>query len=179
MKKMSTRFLVFVALLTAVAVVAKMFLGIPVTIAGSYIKDINLSSVVIMLGGAVFGPLAGGIIGALTDIIVTLLRPMGAYCPLFTISNTLIGIIPALFFMKKNFDKVSIIRTFAATLTVQVICSMILNTLWQIIMGYIPFDWTLIFTRWIASIIQWPIYSLVLYFLLTVVSKLHYKFPNY
>lgn len=180
MKKMSTLFIVFIALLTALSVIFKLYLGIPITFAGSYVKDINLSSVIIMFSGIMFGPLAGGIVGALTDIIVTLARPLGAYVPLFTITNALIGIIPALFFIKKRPEKISILKCFIITLVVQVTCSMFLNTVWQIIIGYMPFNWSLILAkRIIPSAILWPIFSVVLYLLTKAMSRISYKLPKY
>ena len=55
-----------------------------------------------MYAGIALGPVYGAIVGALTDILCTIIRPMGAYMPLFTLTNALMGILPALFFLKQH-----------------------------------------------------------------------------
>ncbi|MDD5016031.1 MAG: folate family ECF transporter S component, partial [Atribacterota bacterium] len=49
----------------------------------------------IILGGIVFGPLAGGIIGAFSDLLGYFINPIGAYMPHFTLTSALTGMIPA------------------------------------------------------------------------------------
>ena len=102
MQRVRIRRLVFGALLTALAVVLKSFLSIPVSMFGGLIKDINFSASIVMYAGIALGPVYGAIVGALTDILCTIIRPMGAYMPLFTLTNALMGILPALFFLKQH-----------------------------------------------------------------------------
>lgn len=75
------------AVLAALSFVLDRLLGIRVTEQIS----VNLSFVPIMLAGYLFGPLWGGVVGALADIICTILVPQGAYHPGFTLCNFLIG----------------------------------------------------------------------------------------
>ena len=74
-------------MLAALSLVLDRFLGIRVTEQIS----VNLSYVPIMLAGYVFGPLWGGLVGAVGDILCTLLVPQGAYHPGFTFCNFMIG----------------------------------------------------------------------------------------
>ena len=127
------KFTVFAALLTSISVVLKLFLGITVDMFGGLVKDINLSPTTIMFSGMMLGPVYGGLVGALTDILVYIVRPLGSYNPIFTITNALMGILPALFFLKSQ--KHSLLRISLSTAFTQILCSFIINTLTLI------FDW--------------------------------------
>ncbi len=48
------------------------------------------------MAGLLFGPAAGGMVGAVSDILGYPLCPAGPYSPLFTLTAALTGIIPAL-----------------------------------------------------------------------------------
>lgn len=74
--------------------------------------------------------------GALTDILVYIVRPLGSYNPVFTITNALMGILPALFFLKSQ--KHSLLRISLSTAFTQILCSFIINTLTLILMGFLP-----------------------------------------
>lgn len=162
MRTKATRFVVYAALFTALAVVFKCFLSFPITFLGSFVKDTNLSPVIIMASGIALGPLGGGIVGALTDIIGILIRPMGAYFPLFTVVNALFGIIPALFFIKKkqNGINLTLLKSFLIALLVQVVCTG-LNTVILVSFGFISPAY--IPVRLIGGAILWPIFSVLLY----------------
>lgn len=167
MKKITTRTLVFSALLTALAVILKIF-GIPVTLFGGFIKDINLSPSVIMYSGMMFGPVIGGIVGALTDILVFLIRPMGGYFPIFTITNALIGIIPGLFFLKKHPAKYPMILL--ATAVTMTVCSFIINTLALIGLGFLPAQ--IAWFRAASTFLFIPIHAVIIYLLVKATSRL-------
>lgn len=70
---------------------------------------------------------------ALTDILCTIIRPMGAYMPLFTLTNALMGILPALFFLKQH--RHTFWKTLLSVATAQLVCSFCFNTLILIMMG--------------------------------------------
>jgi len=58
---------------------------------------LSIDSVPILLAGIWFGPIAGGIVGALGDILGTLLFPTaGTYYPLLTVAFLLIGVVSGL-----------------------------------------------------------------------------------
>ncbi|HWQ06086.1 MAG TPA: folate family ECF transporter S component [Feifaniaceae bacterium] len=93
MKNSSNKFfspkrLSLMAMLIALQIVLSKFLMLQLT------DSIRLSidSVPILLAGLWFGPIAGGIVGALADLLGTVLFPTaGAYFPLLTVAFFLIG----------------------------------------------------------------------------------------
>ena len=72
------------------------------------------------------GPVAGGLTGALGDLIGALLFPVGAYFPGFTLSAFLDGAVYGAVF-RKGIDKK---RILLAVLVVQLGISLLLNTFW-------------------------------------------------
>ena len=125
---------------------------------GSFAKDFNFSSAVVMFSGIAFGPAMGAIVGVLTDLLSYLVRPLGAYFPPFTLTAALIGLIPALFFRNCN-APYRFGRILLAVSVEQLVCSALLNTLWLILLGLplkvAPF-------RAAGALIFIPIYALVL-----------------
>ncbi len=165
---------VFSALLLAMSVVAKCYLGIPVNFLGNLVKDINLSPAIIMFAGIAIGSINGALVGALTDIISTVLRPMGAYVPWFTLTNALIGLIPSLFYINKNRgDKYSFIKLLIASVVEQTVCSAIINTLLLIKLYNLPTQVGIL--RAIGSYPAALIYAVVLYYTLNATKKLFGK----
>ena len=93
MKHITPKRLSLMAMLIALQIVLSKFLMLQLT------DSIRLSidSVPILLGGIWFGPIAGGIIGTLADMLGTILFPTaGAYYPPLTIAFLLIGVVAGL-----------------------------------------------------------------------------------
>jgi ECF transporter S component (folate family) len=99
-KFFSPKRLSLMAMLIALQIVLSKFLMLQLT------DSIRLSidSVPILLAGIWFGPIAGGIVGALADLLGTVLFPTaGAYFPLLTVAFFLIGVVSGLLsFAVKN-----------------------------------------------------------------------------
>lgn len=98
MKK--TRVFIALGLLCAFEIVLTRFVQIPVEI-GTFTDRISPGFFPVMLAGAFFGPVTGGITGGVADIIRAILFPQGAFNPLFSISAILRGIIYGLILHKK------------------------------------------------------------------------------
>ena len=113
--------LAVLALLTALSVVLSRFLSIqtPVT-------KIGFSFLPIVLAGVLFGPVGGALTGGLADLIGALLFPIGAYFPGYTLTAALTGAIYGFAWHKKR----SPLRVVTTVAFKQVICSLLLNTLW-------------------------------------------------
>ena len=94
--------LVVCGLLTALGVILGGLLSIPAMPFGSYTLKIGFGVLPVLLAGVLFGPVYGGIVGALTDLLQALLFPKGAYMPWFTLVGIFFGLIPGLFFMRKQ-----------------------------------------------------------------------------
>lgn len=170
--RMKLQKLVLAAILTSLAVVLKIYLKIPVHVFGEFVKNINLSPAVVMYASIVLGPVYGGIVGGVADILGTLIAPAGAFNPLFTLTNALVGIIPALFFMKK---KEGVLRQIISVVVTQLICSLAINTALLIILyGYEPMS--TIWTRFVSTLIMTPIFAFVVTVLLRVTRKVFAPF---
>lgn len=76
---------------------------------------------------ALFGPILGGTIAAIADILGCIIFSSGLYFPGFTLSAYLSGIIYGYFFYHK---KVSIQRIIMASTVIFIFIDLILNTLW-------------------------------------------------
>ncbi len=117
----STKSLVLMALLVAVQVVLSRFASIT-----AWNVKIGFGFIPIMIGGILLGPLGGGTIGLVSDLIGSILFPSGAFFPGFTLTAFLTGVIFGLFLHKKpDFPRL----VCAVTLN-QLLCSLLLNTLW-------------------------------------------------
>ncbi len=100
--KISTRKLVFLSLLTALGIVLTRFLSLRLPLFGVEGIRIGIGSLPMIFAGMVFGPVAGGLVGAVTDLVGFWISPMGAYMPHFTLTAFLTGFIPG-FLMKYFF----------------------------------------------------------------------------
>lgn len=161
-----TKLITCCAVLIAIAVILKAFLGIPINFMGAYAKSISLAPVIIMFAGILLGPLYGGIAGAICDIICFIINPMGGYFPGYTLTMALYGIIPG-FIIK---DKKGFARILFTTILTQVVCSAFLNTIWLSVLTEMPTEALII--RMIGSFVSIPVYIVALYFLCKYQSKL-------
>ncbi len=96
LKKFTTREIVYMALLISLSIVLTRILSIRVPLGGVEGVRIGLGGLPIILASVTFGPLAGGIVGALADVLGYMINPMGAYMPHFTLTSFLTGFIPGL-----------------------------------------------------------------------------------
>lgn len=89
-----TRKMVFLALLISLSVLLSRFFSFRIPLGGVDAIRIGFGGLPMIFAGIYFGPLAGGVVGALADVIGYTLSPMGAYLPHFTLSAFLTGFIP-------------------------------------------------------------------------------------
>ena len=103
---LTTRSLVTVSLLLAISIVLARVLGLIIPIAGLPALKINFSSVPLIMAGIFYGPAAGFMAGAISDVVGYMINPMGgAYFPGFTLSSALTGMIPGLIYKLLNTKK--------------------------------------------------------------------------
>ena len=95
--KFTTRTLTALAMLIAIEVILSRFLSI-----NAWNIKIGFGFVPVVIAAILYGPLAGGIVGALSDFIGALLFPIGTYFPGFTLTSFLMGMIFGLFLYKKQ-----------------------------------------------------------------------------
>lgn len=96
-KGVNTKVLITSSLLIAISIILTRVLGIMVPIAGVSGLRISFGMIPIYMASFLFGPLMGGLVGMISDLIGFILNPMGgAYFPGFTLSAILIGVVPSL-----------------------------------------------------------------------------------
>ncbi|MCD6310160.1 MAG: folate family ECF transporter S component [Candidatus Eremiobacteraeota bacterium] len=98
---METRKLVFLSAFLAITVfLNRISLHLPA--GGVELVRVGIAGIPIVLSGLMFGPVAGGIVGALADIISFFLAPTGPYFPHFTMISALNGILPPLLLLNRR-----------------------------------------------------------------------------
>ncbi len=96
MQKTNTKNIAYFGLLIALNVVLTRVGSIRIGGGGTEIIRIGFGGYPVIFAGIVFGPLAGGVVGAIGDLIGMVVSPMGPYMPHFTLVAALTGIIPGL-----------------------------------------------------------------------------------
>ena len=96
---------------------------------GNSIK-FSISFISVYIGGAMFGPIAGGIIAALADVISFLSNPTGPFVPIFTVMEFVNGMLFGLFMFRPTADK----RPMWHALVLIIICALLqfcVNMFWR------------------------------------------------
>ena len=89
LRKLTTRDLCSMAMLVAITLILSAISGY--LRIGDAIK-FNISFISVYVGGALYGPIAGGVIAAMADIISFLMNPTGAFIPVFTVMEFVNGV---------------------------------------------------------------------------------------
>lgn len=112
---LNTKALVASSLLTAISIVLTRFFAVMVPLGGMPALRLELGQIPLMITGILFGPIAGGLAGAVADLIGVWMSPFGIF-PGFTLSSMLWGIIPGLIYkgiksskVKLNFNVINIL----------------------------------------------------------------------
>lgn len=152
MRKKAVQRLTISAMMLALSVILGFF-KIPL----SQLSEIRLQFLPVAADGILFGPLYGGIVGGLSDILCYLVRPTGAFFPGFTVSSVIQGVIYG-FVLRNNKSMGNLLV--ALTLDT-VIVSLILNPLWLMMLYGNSF--AVIFSaRIIKVLIMFPINAALL-----------------
>lgn len=163
MKKTST--IIYMALFIAIDIVFTRFLSIQTPII-----RIGFGFLPISLCAIMFGPLVGGITGAIADILGMIIFPKGAYFPGFTASAFIGGAIYGLILHKKQ---ISVLRISIAVTLIVVSVDSILNTYWlSIITGNAAS--ALLIPRLIKNTVMLPIQTTLIYTMWKLLSKLQF-----
>lgn len=164
-----TKRLVLCGLLIALGAILSGALSVPVYGSGLYTMKISLGMLPVILSGILFGPIYGGIVGGLTDLLQVLIFPkMGAYQPWFTIIAIFFGLIPGLFFMKRQTPTFK--RILLAVFTGQAISSVLLNTTLMVFLYHADFG-AILLLRAINQAIMIPLFAVLIHMLLPILRK--------
>ena len=121
----------------------------------------------VIVTAVLYGPLYGGTVGALTDLLQALIFPKGAYMPWFTVIGALFGVIPGIFFVKGQ--KPTLKRIFVAVFSGQMVCSVVLNTL--LLMWLYGSPWQIVYARLINQAVMIPLYTALVYYVVKLMDK--------
>lgn len=124
------------AVFAAIAMVINRFLSFNV-----WNVSIGVSFIPIMVCAMTLGPVWGGACGALADFVGATLFPFGPYFPGFTAVAFLSGLIYGLPEAIRPTEKLPyfVLRMGLAVLVEQIVCSLLLNTLWISLLYGSPF----------------------------------------
>lgn len=129
---------------------------------------ISLSHLALAPTAMLFGPVAAGIQGALSDFLGYLLRPTGPYFPGFTLSALLGGVIYGLLLYK---TKRSLWQIILARAVIVVFVNIGLNTLF-LAMLYGPAQWASLPLRAVKNVLQLPIDCVLLFAVCRLVARI-------
>ncbi len=170
MREQSSRHLTILAcsaLLVALDIILTRFLAI-----NTQFLRISLGMIPVAIAGMAFGPLWGGLVGAIGDILGMLIFPSGAYFPGFTLTAALTGIVYAIFVYKKE---AKLLHIALASAIVCIGLNLLLDTLWLNIMygsGFLA----ILPARAVKCIINIPVYTIILHLLW---SKVLTRIPGF
>ena len=161
MQKNMTKRLCVIAVLIAMQIVLGRVAAINV---GNYLK-ISFGFIPIAVCGILTGPFWTLLMASVCDILGGLLFPTGAFYWGFTLVAAVGGLIYGLFLYQK---KENLLRCMLCTLTVALICNILLNTVFLIQIGAMvgPGNegfWTVMWTRVLKNLIQFPVNGLILF----------------
>ncbi len=108
--RLSTSKISYISLLIAMSIVLTRLASIRIPLGGVEGIRIGFGKLPIILGGLMLGPLYGGLIGAIADMVGYIIQPIGPYMPHFTVISALSGILPALLIHFFGSDEVNFIK---------------------------------------------------------------------
>ena len=118
----SPKRLAYLGVMTAIAVITNCF---SITV-NSGANSISFNYVICSLAGIFFGPVSGGIVGLLGDLIGCLIAPKGPFNPFIMVASALIGVLSGLAF---KIPKVNVyFKIIIGYLLIFVVCTLGLNT---------------------------------------------------
>lgn len=156
-----------IAFLIALEIILSRFLSI-----ATPITKIGFSFLPLALGGMLFGPIWGGIIAVIADIMGATLFPIGVYFPGFTLTAFLTGAAYGMFFYRKS---MGVLRIILCVLVIQLLFHLGLNTVWLWVItgkGYLA----ILPTRVLQTIVMIPIQVMGIYL---AAKKLPHLFSFY
>ena len=161
------RRLVFAALICALCVVVgSLFITV-----GDNLR-IKFTFFFVAVGSAVYGPVAGLLVGAVSDILGYVLFPSGAFFPGYTLSSMLGAVIYALLLYRK---KITVLRIFCAKFLVNYLVNVLLGSLWSRMMfgkGYLYYMTTSLVKNTLLLPVEVMLLSALFAMLLPVFSRM-------
>ncbi|WP_024833629.1 folate family ECF transporter S component [Ruminiclostridium josui] len=149
--------MVLASLFIAIEIITTRFLSIQTPII-----RISLDFIPLALSAIILGPYTAGVAAAIADIFGMLIFSRGgAFFPGFTLSAFVSGFLYGIILYQK---KITIKRCFFAVLTVVISTSLVLNTIWLVIITN-KAAFVILSARIVKDLIMLPIQTFVIYYL--------------
>lgn len=160
LKKMKT--IVMTALLIAIGIILGQF-SVQLT---DTIK-IGISFIATQMTAVLFGPVVGGIMGGVADVLKFIIKPTGPFLIGYTISAILGPVIYGVMLYKKP---ITLWRILLSKAVVAVLVNLLLGTYWSYLYFGAAF-WAAIPAKLIQQLIQVPVQSLIFYLVMMALKK--------
>lgn len=163
--RISVGLMVVIALLTAVQIVLSRFLSIPL-----WNIKIGFGFLPIMLAGILYGPLAGALVGGLSDFIGAILFPIGPYFPGFTLTAAISGAMFGWVLHKRQ----SFGRVCGVVLFNQLVLGLLINSFWISVLYGSSYT-GLLLSRLVQYAILVPVEVIITWFALRILSPIKHQ----
>ena len=156
------RTLVCTAMLIAVGIILGQF-SVQIT----ETTKIGISFIATQLTATLFGPVVGGIMGGVADILKFIIKPTGAFFIGWTI-NAMVG--PVIYGLMLYKKKLTLARILISKAVVAIVVNMGLSCLWSSML-YGKAFWVLVGSKAIQQVIQVPIQSIIFWMVIKALEK--------
>jgi ECF transporter S component (folate family) len=163
--RISVGLMVIIALLTAVQIVLSRFLSLPL-----WNIKIGFGFLPIMLAGILYGPLAGALVGGLSDFIGAILFPIGPYFPGFTLTAAISGAMFGWVLHKRQ----SFGRVCGVVLFNQLVLGLLINSFWISVLYGSSYT-GLLLSRLVQYAILVPVEVIITWFALRILSPIKHQ----
>ena len=160
LKKLKT--LLVTALLIALGIILGQW-----SIQISQSMKIGVSFIATQMTAVLFGPVVGGIVGGVADVLKFIIKPTGPFLIGYTISAILGPVIYGVMLYKKP---ITLWRILLSKAVVAVLVNLLLGTYWSYLYFGAAF-WAAIPAKLIQQLIQVPVQSLIFYLVMMALKK--------
>jgi len=157
-----TRTLVITALLIALGIILGQW-SVQIT----ETMKIGISFIATQMTALLFGPVVGGIMGGVADVLKFIIKPTGPFLIGYTISAILGPMIYGIMLYKKP---ITLWRILLSKTVVAIFINLFLGTFWSYHYFGAAF-WASIPAKLIQQVIQVPVQSLIFYLVMTALKK--------
>lgn len=146
--------------LIALSIALTRLMSANLIIAGVPAVRLGVGFVPIMMASVILGPYYGMAVGAAADLLGFLLFPTGVYFPPITLTSALTGLLPYLVFRMLPHFK-DWLRVVVAVALTQIVCSMVLQTVWLSMLYGVPYA-EMFYGRAVAAAVTTPVYCVII-----------------
>jgi ECF transporter S component (folate family) len=159
--KLNIRQITHAGLLIAISVIL-MRLG--AVMVGNTIR-LSFGNVPIYMAGMLFGPVVGGVVGALSDLLGYFINSYGAaFTPHIFLASVMRGIIPGLTIYLVSSGKNWYVKVLLSIIATEIVSGILLTT-WGLVWLYNTPFMVMLPGRLVALLVQVPIYTVITYML--------------